>query len=78
MKSSHSDIMRARYFDGVKNGKPKRPQLLRGMNHERRCPCQRCDIIRQDNGNGRVFINWARDYPPKFYESVDWSEHEYG
>jgi len=78
MKASHSDIMRSRYYDAVKEGEPKRPKLLRGMNHERLCPCQSCDIIRQDNGNGRTAINWPRDYPPKFYANVDWSAYEYG
>jgi hypothetical protein len=78
MRHNHSDVMRTRYYDAVVEGKPKKPKLLRGMNHERLCPCQACDIIRQDNGNGRVSVNWDRAYPPKFYENVNWEELDYG
>jgi hypothetical protein len=55
-----------------------KPKFLRALPHAGElCPCQKCDGIRAENGDARAIINWPRDYPPKFYATVDWSEYEY-
>lgn len=57
---------------------PSKPKLFRPLPHERCCPCQRCDNIRAENHLARTACNFRPiTYPPRFYESVDWSEYPY-
>lgn len=58
-----------RKWKRAKTDAQKRKNLLRPIPHPgEKCSCQRCDSIRETNGNALVALNWPKDYPPKFYE----------